>query len=153
MSCTEGHGLVGNTGDGWTVGLDDLRGLFQPWGVYDSMTLLQHWVFQQKTRSEWKLRRKGATRRQGLCWGSQQCGPNLWQELLHGSLVHWKPWDKPANLTEPKLLKTTINPSHPSTESCSSLMALPCSRSTVCRLSGRRRSTSQLSHHSQSLTF
>ena len=28
---TEGHGLVGNTGDRWTVGLDDLRGLFQPW--------------------------------------------------------------------------------------------------------------------------
>ena len=25
--CTEGHGLVGNTGDRW---LDDLRGLFQP---------------------------------------------------------------------------------------------------------------------------
>ena len=29
--CTEGHGLVGNIGDGWMVGLDDLRGLFQPW--------------------------------------------------------------------------------------------------------------------------
>ena len=29
--CTEGHGIVGNTGDRWTVGLDDLRGLFQPW--------------------------------------------------------------------------------------------------------------------------
>ena len=29
--CTEGHGLVGNIGDRWMVGLDDLRGLFQPW--------------------------------------------------------------------------------------------------------------------------
>jgi len=28
---TEGHGLVGNTGDRWVVGLGDLRGLFQPW--------------------------------------------------------------------------------------------------------------------------
>jgi len=26
--CTEGHGLVGNIGDRWTVGLDDLVGLF-----------------------------------------------------------------------------------------------------------------------------
>ena len=29
--CIEGHGLMGNIGDRWTVGLDDLRGLFQPW--------------------------------------------------------------------------------------------------------------------------
>ena len=29
--CAEGHGLVGNTGDRWTVGLDDLFRLFQPW--------------------------------------------------------------------------------------------------------------------------
>ena len=29
--CTEGHGLVGNIGDRWTVGLGDLRGLFQLW--------------------------------------------------------------------------------------------------------------------------
>jgi len=30
--CTaEGHGIVGNIGDRWTVGLDDLRVLFQPW--------------------------------------------------------------------------------------------------------------------------
>ena len=29
--CTEGYGLVGNIGDRWTVGLDDLRGLFKPW--------------------------------------------------------------------------------------------------------------------------
>ena len=29
--CTEGHGLVGNIGDRWMVGLDDLGGLFQPW--------------------------------------------------------------------------------------------------------------------------
>ena len=27
--CSEGHGLVGNIGDRWTVGLNDLRGLFQ----------------------------------------------------------------------------------------------------------------------------
>ena len=27
----QGHGLVGNTGDRWMVGLGDLRGLFQPW--------------------------------------------------------------------------------------------------------------------------
>jgi len=25
------HSLVGNTGGGWTVGLDDLGGLCQPW--------------------------------------------------------------------------------------------------------------------------
>ena len=30
-SCTVGHSLVGNIGDRWTVGLDDLGGLFQPW--------------------------------------------------------------------------------------------------------------------------
>ena len=29
--CTEGCCLVGNTGDQWTVGLGDLRRLFQPW--------------------------------------------------------------------------------------------------------------------------
>ena len=29
--CTEGFGLVGNIGERWTVGLDDLGGLFQPW--------------------------------------------------------------------------------------------------------------------------
>ena len=34
---TEGHGLVGNIGHGWTVGLVDLRGLFQPWRFYDSV--------------------------------------------------------------------------------------------------------------------
>ena len=28
---TEGHGLVGNIGEKWKVGLDDVRGLFQPW--------------------------------------------------------------------------------------------------------------------------
>jgi len=28
--CTEGHGLVEHIGDRWTVGLDDLGGLFQP---------------------------------------------------------------------------------------------------------------------------
>ena len=37
--CTEGRGLVGNTGDRWTVGLDDLGGLFQPCGLYDSKLL------------------------------------------------------------------------------------------------------------------
>jgi len=40
--CTEGHGLVGNIGDRGTVGLDDLRGLFQPWWFYDSMILWSH---------------------------------------------------------------------------------------------------------------
>ena len=35
--CTEEHGLAGDIGDRWTVGLDDLRGLFQPWWFYDSM--------------------------------------------------------------------------------------------------------------------
>jgi len=29
--CTKRHGLVGNIGGRWTVGLDDLGGLFQPW--------------------------------------------------------------------------------------------------------------------------
>ena len=29
--CIERHGLVGNIGDRWTVELDDLFGLFQPW--------------------------------------------------------------------------------------------------------------------------
>ena len=29
--CTEGHVLVGNIGDSWTIELDDLGGLFQPW--------------------------------------------------------------------------------------------------------------------------
>jgi len=27
--------LVGNIGDRWTIGLDDLRGLFQRWWLYD----------------------------------------------------------------------------------------------------------------------
>jgi len=29
--CTEGRGLVGNTGNRWTVGLDDFGVLFQSW--------------------------------------------------------------------------------------------------------------------------
>lgn len=29
--CTKGRGLVGNVGDKWMVGVDDLRGLFQRW--------------------------------------------------------------------------------------------------------------------------
>ena len=29
--CTKGHGLVGDSGDRWTIGMDYLRGLFQPW--------------------------------------------------------------------------------------------------------------------------
>ena len=29
--CTEGHGLVGNIGGRWMIGMDDLGGLFQPW--------------------------------------------------------------------------------------------------------------------------
>ena len=37
--CTEGHGLVGNTGGSWMVGLDDLRGVFQPWGFCDPLIL------------------------------------------------------------------------------------------------------------------
>ena len=35
--CTEGHVLVENSGNMWTVGLDDLGGLFQPWCFFDSM--------------------------------------------------------------------------------------------------------------------
>ena len=30
--CIEEHGLVRTIGDRWTVGLDDLVGLFHPWG-------------------------------------------------------------------------------------------------------------------------
>ena len=37
--CSEEHGLVGNTGDRWTVWLDDLGGLFQPLCFYDSVIL------------------------------------------------------------------------------------------------------------------
>jgi len=33
--CVKGHGLVRTIGDRWTVGLDDLRGLLQPWLFYD----------------------------------------------------------------------------------------------------------------------
>lgn len=29
--CTGGHGLVGNIGGGWMVGLGNLGGLFQHW--------------------------------------------------------------------------------------------------------------------------
>ena len=32
---TEGHGLVGDIDHRWTVRLDDLGGLFQPWRFYD----------------------------------------------------------------------------------------------------------------------
>ena len=35
--CTEGCGLVGNVGDRWMVGLDDLGGLFLIWCFYDSI--------------------------------------------------------------------------------------------------------------------
>jgi len=35
--CTERHGLVGTSGDRWTVELDDPGDLFQPWWFYDSM--------------------------------------------------------------------------------------------------------------------
>jgi len=34
--CTEGCGLVGSIGGRWTVGLDDLGGLFQPWCFCDT---------------------------------------------------------------------------------------------------------------------
>jgi len=34
--CVEEHGLMRTVGDGWTVGLDDLVGLFQPWCLYES---------------------------------------------------------------------------------------------------------------------
>lgn len=30
---------MGSTADKWTVGLDDLRGLFQPWGFCNSVIL------------------------------------------------------------------------------------------------------------------
>ena len=36
--CTKGHSSVGNTGERWTAGLDDLRGLFQTCWFYDSKT-------------------------------------------------------------------------------------------------------------------
>ena len=36
---TEGHSLLGNTGDMWMVGLDDLGGHFQPWWFYDSISV------------------------------------------------------------------------------------------------------------------
>jgi len=35
--CAEGRGLVGNIGERWMVGLDDLGGLFQPWWFYDPL--------------------------------------------------------------------------------------------------------------------
>ena len=38
--CTEGCGLVGNIGGRWTVGVDDLGGLFQPWWFYDSQVMI-----------------------------------------------------------------------------------------------------------------
>jgi len=41
--CVEGHGLVRTIGDRWTVGLDDLGGLLQPWCPYDSMIYLRFW--------------------------------------------------------------------------------------------------------------
>ena len=42
--CIEGSGLVGNNGDRWTVGLDDLRGL-----VGDSMILKYRQLNFKKT--------------------------------------------------------------------------------------------------------
>jgi len=36
--CIEGHNLVRNIGNRWMIGLDDLRGLFQSWRFYDSLT-------------------------------------------------------------------------------------------------------------------
>ena len=35
--CTERHGLVWNIGNRWTVGLDKLRGLYQPWWFCGSL--------------------------------------------------------------------------------------------------------------------
>ena len=35
-SCSEGHGLVGNIGDRWRIGLYDLGGLLQPQWFCDS---------------------------------------------------------------------------------------------------------------------
>jgi len=37
--CVEGYGLVRTVGDTWTVGLDDLGGLFQPCRFYESVIL------------------------------------------------------------------------------------------------------------------
>ena len=53
--CTEGHGLVGNIDDRWMVGLDDIRGLFQPWLFYDSMAcprILITCTFHEYTRKQ-----------------------------------------------------------------------------------------------------
>ena len=48
--CTEGHGLVGKYW--WTVGLDDLGGLFQPWWFYDSMIFFQNTIEQRSFESK-----------------------------------------------------------------------------------------------------
>jgi len=43
---------VGNIGGRWTVRLDDLRGLFQPWQIYDSK---EHGLVKELSRSNWWL--------------------------------------------------------------------------------------------------
>ena len=48
--------LVGHFGGRWTLGLDDLGGLFQHWWCYDSMTSI--WIFTEGdriTRTAWIL--------------------------------------------------------------------------------------------------
>jgi len=40
--CTQEHGLLGNTGDRWTVGPDDLRGLFQLWSFPPAHNIHTH---------------------------------------------------------------------------------------------------------------
>ena len=52
--CSEGHGLVGDIGGRWMVGLDGLGGLSQPWRAYDCCCLLprlDHRGVEQPTSS------------------------------------------------------------------------------------------------------
>ena len=53
--CGEGHGLVRTTGGGWTVGLDDLVGLIQPWWFNDSMICFPMGLVGLTLPGQWPL--------------------------------------------------------------------------------------------------
>lgn len=47
--------LVRAMGDGWVVGVNDLVGLFQPWGFCDSVKMVQH-TLMEAVGTEWRQR-------------------------------------------------------------------------------------------------
>ena len=90
--CAEEHGLVGDAGDRWTVGLDDLRGLFQLWWFCDSM-ILPHYCVLARTHLECCIDIGVlSTLVTWTCWSMSRGGPEKWSKGWNTSPMRtaWK---------------------------------------------------------------